>query len=72
MSESQIEKQIPEYQSRVINEKSELDDKIEKLHSFLSRENLEIQKVQLDLLIKQLDTMRMYSVILSDRISLFT
>lgn len=60
------------YQQRVIEEKSELDERISKLHMFISNKPQDkLSKVTLFLLEKQLDAMRDYTKILGIRISLF-
>jgi hypothetical protein len=66
---------IPEWQQRVIDEKSDLDEKIEKLDAYLKKlEGCEITSVQGDhcvLLSRQCDQMRAYSKTLAARIEMF-
>jgi hypothetical protein len=66
---------VPEWQQRVIEEKSDLDEKIEKLDAYLKKlEGCEITTVQGDhcvLLSRQCDQMRAYSKTLAARIEMF-
>jgi hypothetical protein len=66
---------IPGWQQRVIEEKSELDEKIEKLDAYLKAlEGREMKDAQSDhrrLLVIQCDQMRAYSKTLSERIEMF-
>lgn len=55
------------YQQRVIEEKSQLDERIEKLELFLNGPAM-IEKTNADLLRIQLSVMRSYSTILQTRI----
>lgn len=60
------------YQQRVIEEKSELDERISKLDAFIANsQEGKVSKVTLFLLEKQLEAMFQYSRILDIRISLF-
>lgn len=60
------------YQTRVVEEKAELDEKIAKLGIFLGRgDSIEIEKADRDLLVNQLDAMSVYSDILNQRIARF-
>lgn len=68
------EKQYQAHELRVIEEKKELDEKLEKLTAFTkSPKFMEIVKdyKQALLLIKQKGAMRLYSSILKERIDLF-
>lgn len=58
------------YQSRVVEEKRQLDDNIKKLESFLDGKQ-EIAQEELDLLMQQLAIMKIYSMILDKRIQLW-
>lgn len=62
-----------DWQERVVAEKKELDEKINKLDSFLLKTpwTLEIP-LAIDLLYQQIKSMRWYSSILKQRIMLFT
>lgn len=63
--------QLQDYQMRVIEEKSELDDKIYKLKAFIgSDKSSEIDLVEFNLLIDQYKVMLEYSSILNKRINL--
>lgn len=60
------------YQQRVIDEKAELDVKIQKLTEFLSSDKSEsVEADEKDRLKWQLDIMRDYSKILGERIAHF-
>jgi hypothetical protein len=59
------------HQERVIIEKSELDEKIEKLANFLDTRPVPIGFAEADRLQRQLDCMRAYSGILQERIDAF-
>lgn len=62
----------PTYQERVIEEKSELDKKIESLTSFLKSESAtKIDHNEVDRMQRQLDCMVAYSEILGERIVAF-
>jgi len=61
------------HQERVVEEKKELDDKIEKLDAFINSEKIHtVDPPEQDRLILQLDIMKMYSNILLRRIIAFT
>ena len=66
---------IPDWQQRVIDEKSELDEKIGKLDAYLKGlEGCEVTYVQgahCILLSRQCDQMRAYSKTLAERIEMF-
>ena len=66
---------IPGWQQRVIEEKSELDEKIEKLDAYLKelkgREMKDAQSDHRRLLVIQCVRMRAYSKTLSERIEMF-
>ena len=63
---------MQEFQQRVIDEKAELDGKIEKLGVFLSSEVFDkLPRTHKELLVIQWFTMTQYSDILSKRIALF-
>lgn len=65
--------QYQPHEERVIAEKAELDQKIEKLGAFLNTNAFEgLPDEQKKLLIMQCNTMRNYSWILGKRIELFT
>lgn len=60
------------YQQRVVDEKAELDTKITALNNFIPTQNFtSLDSDNKTLLVTQLNTMREYSNILADRISLF-
>lgn len=60
-----------EYKTRVIQEKEDLDQKIEKLKNFINSNEFHIVSTnEKDLLIRQLNTMTDYSAILVERIAL--
>ena len=64
----------PTYMERVITEKEELDEKVEKLTEFLSpgkEGGIEITEAERDRLQRQLDCMVAYSTILVERIEAF-
>lgn len=62
---------MSDFKSRLLNEKSELDEKISKLSLFIGGENFKkIDPKQQVLLSKQLPVMTEYSNILCDRIEL--
>lgn len=58
------------HQERVILEKKELDDKIDKLSKFIYINNAfdDLEKVEKESLIKQLNVMKEYSSVLQERI----
>ena len=61
------------HQQRVVDEKAELDLKIEKLDKFLDSENSEnIPQKELKILVMQSMAMQNYSLILGARITAFT
>jgi hypothetical protein len=63
---------MEDYQQRVIKEKEELDEKLEKLHKFIMSDIFnKIQTEQKGLLIRQRRVMDEYSAILKERIELF-
>ena len=64
---------MEDYKSRLAQERKELDEKIEKLESFInSQEFYKVSPEEKDLLIEQHDTMTDYSVILGKRIAINT
>lgn len=65
-----VEKNYSAFQLRVIEEKAELDDKIERLSNFLQVDH-DIAEIDIQLLSLQLQTMSHYSAILSIRIKRF-
>lgn len=65
-----IEKNYSAFQLRVIEEKRELDDKIERLSNFLQVDH-DIAEIDIQLLSLQLQAMSHYSAILSIRIKRF-
>lgn len=59
-----------DFKQRLLNEKTELDDKIEKLENFTKSENFsKVEAVQMSLLNAQLFAMKTYSQILCERIT---
>ena len=64
---------MEDYQLRVVEEKRELDDKIEKLDDFISSKDFlkKVSSIQQDLLIQQLMFMKNYSMVLHHRIEDF-
>lgn len=61
------------HQERVVIEKKELDEKLRKLHDFLTGELIQSLPDEDQLLLKQqYKVMKEYSTILSDRIERFT
>ena len=63
---------MKEHEIRVINEKAELDDKFNKLVSFMMTDAYSsLQSVDQGLLMVQVRIMKMYSECLGDRISRF-
>lgn len=66
------DKEIQEWQARVLHEKEELDARIFRLDSYLaSNKANEIDNLQRDLMQRQLGYMRAYSSTLRDRIEAF-
>lgn len=64
---------MQEYQQRVVEEKRELDEKLEKLDSYLAEDTfLELDEPNRDLLLDQREYMDQYSRILAHRIMLFS
>ena len=61
---------MEDYQERVIDEKAELDAKLEKLQTFLAKD-MEIASDELDRLKRQAEVMAEYSKILGERIEAF-
>jgi hypothetical protein len=63
----------PDYQQRVIDEKSELDDKISKLGDFISSSSIfqSLPSEEKERLVRQKSCMGEYSEILGERISAF-
>jgi hypothetical protein len=60
------------HQQRVVDEKRELDEKIEKLTAFFNTETYRgLRSAEQHLLSQQLQHMTGYSMVLTDRISLF-
>jgi hypothetical protein len=60
---------MQDWQQRVIGEKDQLDDRIEKLESFLSSTQVDnVEENALELLQRQLTVMQEYSAILGERI----
>lgn len=58
------------FKERLVEEKTQLDEKIEKLEAFISSENFQnIEGVQMSLLNAQLFAMKTYSQIMLERIS---
>lgn len=60
----------PDWQQRIINEKKELDERIEKLKLFIATNEKfkELQPRKRALLVEQLEVMRTYSDILAARL----
>jgi len=63
---------MKDWQKRVIDEQRQLAEKIFNLDMFFGRKHDDIAPNHLELLKKQLHTMKEYSVILSHRIADFT
>jgi hypothetical protein len=62
---------MSDFKSRLLIEKSDLSEKIQKLSSFIGGNNFKsIDPKQQDLLSKQLPVMKAYEGILSERLSL--
>lgn len=62
---------MSDFKSRLLTEKSELDEKIEKLSPFIQDGKFQsIDPRQQKLLLKQLPVMKEYSAILNERISI--
>lgn len=60
---------MSDFKDRLLTEKSELDEKIQKLQAFLASENVtKISGEQHGMLIQQLKPMELYSKILGERI----
>ena len=60
------------YQQRVVDEKSELDGKIEKLSAFIESDQfVRVDEEERDRMRQQLRTMQTYSGILGERIDAF-
>jgi len=58
------------FKERLIDEKQQLDEKIEKLKSFIQSENFQkIEAVQMSLLNAQMFAMSTYSQILAERLA---
>jgi hypothetical protein len=66
-------KDLQPHQQRVVDEKIELTDKVEKLHTFIHENPIfgKLEKGDQDLLVKQHQVMYDYSKILSARIDRF-
>jgi len=67
-------KDLLPYQQRVIDEKNELDDRLQALQNFIKLDNINFSNLSLEeceLLIAQCDVMREYSLILEKRIAFF-
>lgn len=63
---------MEDWQQRVIDEKKELDDRLERLNAFLSSPKVnEIELLQKDLMSRQAGYMSAYSLTLRDRIEAF-
>ncbi len=64
----------PNYQTRAIDEKSDLDNKIAKLRAFIEEKGiyLELPATEQNLMSEQLAVMSRYSIILDLRIKAFT
>jgi hypothetical protein len=61
----------PAYQTRVLEEKRELDEKISKLDAFLSKDETELVGVGAELMRRQSAAMKVYSGILEERLVSF-
>jgi uncharacterized protein YbaP (TraB family) len=60
------------YQQRVINEKKEINDRLEKLYTFLNSETFSsLEKLEQKRLERQAFVMEMYDDILTERINAF-
>jgi len=63
---------MEEYQQRVIEEKIQLDEKLLRLHNFLSSDKLkDLDLDDQNLLVEQEHAMKIYSIILWNRINRF-
>lgn len=62
---------MEDWQQRVVDEKAQLDGRIERLEVALANGKAQIPANQRDLMIGQLGYMRAYSYALRDRIELF-
>jgi len=63
---------MEEYQQRVIEEKKQLDEKLLRLHNFLSSDKLkDLDLDDQNLLVEQELAMKIYSIILGNRINRF-
>jgi hypothetical protein len=64
---------MPPYQKRVLDEKEQLDERIEKLEGYLDDTDrvAKLSPDEQELLGRQLSAMQEYSAILEERISLF-
>lgn len=62
---------MPSYQSRVINEKRYLDDKLERLNRFLQKPAEGVEPAELERMSRQATLMDQYSQVLQERIDCF-
>jgi hypothetical protein len=64
---------LPPYQQRVVDEKTELDDKLSRLKPFLLTEKFSsLPQAERDRMVRQAGAMEDYSTILGERIAAFT
>ena len=65
--------ELAPHQQRVVDEKRELDEKIEKLRAFITKSDVfqSLRSAEARLLVQQYGHMQSYSDVLTDRISLF-
>lgn len=60
---------MSDFKQRLIDEKQQLDERVEKLESFVASENFQkVEPVQMSLLKAQLLSMKTYSQILAERL----
>lgn len=61
------------YQQRVVEEAEQLDERIDKLFAFTEHPNFQlVPEDERDRMYRQLDAMRLYSLVLHERIEAFT
>lgn len=61
------------YQQRVVEEAEQLDERIDKLFAFTEHPHFKlINQAERDRMYRQLDAMRLYSLVLHERIEAFT
>jgi len=60
------------FQKRVVEEKAELDARLEKLNEFITDPKMEVEEAEMQRLKNQAPIMQTYSRILRDRIAAFS